>query len=454
MFGAALGHALANNPLVTEKDGQAVPIWNRRCETMARGDLEQLQLERLQATVNRAYRNVRFYNRRFQELGIEPEDIRSLADVRRLPFTTRMTCARPTPTRCSVCPSARSAHPLLLRHHRASHRSGLHPQRPAHLTGWWRVISAAGVTQQDVVQVTFGYGLFTGGFGLHYGAERVGASVIPVSAGNTERQIQVMQDFRSTALVGTPSYALHIAEVMREMGVDPKELALRVGLFGGEPHSERMRRQVEERLNILATDNYGLSEVMGPGVSGECEYQCGLHINEDHFLVELIDPQTLEPVPYGQQGELVLTTLTKEGIPLLRYRTRDLTTLDPTPCRCGRTNARMQKVLSRTDDMLIVRGVNVYPSQIEAVLLDVEGVEPHYQIILERKAALDEMTILVEVSSDLFTDRMSRLVDLEKQIKSRMHAALGLTPKLKMVEPRTLERSQGKAKRVIDNRTL
>ncbi|NLC56475.1 MAG: phenylacetate--CoA ligase [Armatimonadetes bacterium] len=433
-----------------------MPIWNRRCETMARGDLEQLQLERLQATVNRAYRNVRFYNRRFQELGIEPEDIRSLADVRRLPFTTKDDLRAAYPYEMFSVPLRE-----IVRIHSSSGTTGR-----ATVVGYtrndlrtWtelvaRVISAAGVTQQDVVQVTFGYGLFTGGFGLHYGAERVGASVIPVSAGNTERQIQVMQDFRSTALVGTPSYALHIAEVMREMGVDPKELALRVGLFGGEPHSERMRRQVEERLNILATDNYGLSEVMGPGVSGECEYQCGLHINEDHFLVELIDPQTLEPVPYGQQGELVLTTLTKEGIPLLRYRTRDLTTLDPTPCRCGRTNARMQKVLSRTDDMLIVRGVNVYPSQIEAVLLDVEGVEPHYQIILERKAALDEMTILVEVSSDLFTDRMSRLVDLEKQIKSRMHAALGLTPKLKMVEPRTLERSQGKAKRVIDNRTL
>ncbi len=423
---------------------------------MARGDLEQLQLERLQATVNRAYRNVRFYNRRFQELGIEPEDIRSLADVRRLPFTTKDDLRAAYPYEMFSVPLRE-----IVRIHSSSGTTGR-----ATVVGYtrndlrtWtelvaRVISAAGVTQQDVVQVTFGYGLFTGGFGLHYGAERVGASVIPVSAGNTERQIQVMQDFRSTALVGTPSYALHIAEVMREMGVAPKELALRVGLFGGEPHSERMRRQVEERLNILATDNYGLSEVMGPGVSGECEYQCGLHINEDHFLVELIDPQTLEPVPYGQQGELVLTTLTKEGIPLLRYRTRDLTTLDPTPCRCGRTNARMQKVLSRTDDMLIVRGVNVYPSQIEAVLLDVEGVEPHYQIILERKAALDEMTILVEVSSDLFTDRMSRLVDLEKQIKSRMHAALGLTPKLKMVEPRTLERSQGKAKRVIDNRTL
>lgn len=423
---------------------------------MARGDLEQLQLERLQATVNRAYRNVRFYNRRFQELGIEPEDIRSLADVRRLPFTTKDDLRAAYPYEMFSVPLRE-----IVRIHSSSGTTGR-----ATVVGYtrndlrtWtelvaRVISAAGVTQQDVVQVTFGYGLFTGGFGLHYGAERVGASVIPVSAGNTERQIQVMQDFRSTALVGTPSYALHIAEVMREMGVDPKELALRVGLFGGEPHSERMRRQVEEHLNILATDNYGLSEVMGPGVSGECEYQCGLHINEDHFLVELIDPQTLEPVPYGQQGELVLTTLTKEGIPLLRYRTRDLTTLDPTPCRCGRTNARMQKVLSRTDDMLIVRGVNVYPSQIEAVLLDVEGVEPHYQIILERKAALDEMTILVEVSSDLFTDRMSRLVDLEKQIKSRMHAALGLTPKLKMVEPRTLERSQGKAKRVIDNRTL
>lgn len=433
-----------------------MPIWNKRCETMARTDLEQLQLERLQATVNRAYRNVRFYHRRFEELGVEPEDIQALEDIRRLPFTMKDDMRAAYPYEMFSVPLRE-----IVRIHSSSGTTGR-----ATVVGYtrndlrtWselvaRVISAAGVTKQDVVQITFGYGLFTGGFGLHYGAERVGASVIPVSAGNTERQLEIMQDFRTTALVGTPSYALHIAEVMREMGMERSKLCLRVGLFGGEPSSEQMRRQVEERLDILATDNYGLSEVMGPGVSGECEHQCGMHVNEDHFLVEVIDPETLEPVPYGRQGEMVLTTLTKEGIPLLRYRTRDLTTLDPEPCRCGRTNVRMSKVLSRTDDMLIVRGVNVYPSQIEQILFEVEGVEPHYQIVLDRKAALDEMTILVEVSRELFTDRMSRLVDLETKIKSRMHSNIGITPRLKLVEPRTLERSLGKAKRVIDNRQI
>jgi len=433
-----------------------VPIWNRRCETMARADLEQLQLERLQATVNRAYRNVRFYHRRLNELEVEPEDIQSLDDIRRLPFTTKDDLRAAYPYEMFSVPLRE-----IVRIHSSSGTTGR-----ATVVGYtrndlrtWselvaRVISAAGVTKQDVIQITFGYGFFTGGFGLHYGAERVGASVIPVGAGNTERQLQVMQDFKTTALVGTPSYALHIAEVMQELGIDRRKLCLRVGLFGGEPSSEHMRRQIEERLQILATDNYGLSEVMGPGVSGDCEHQCGMHVNEDHFLVELIDPETLEPVPYGQQGELVITTLTKEGMPLLRYRTRDLTTLNPEPCGCGRTNGRMAKVLHRTDDMLIVRGVNVYPSQIEQILLEVEGVEPHYQIILDRKGALDEMTILVEVSPELFTDQMSRLVGMEQRIRQRMHSILNLTPRLKLVEPKTLERSQGKAVRVIDNREI
>jgi phenylacetate-CoA ligase len=317
-----------------------------------------------------------------------------------------------------------------------------------------RIISAAGVTKHDVVQVTFGYGLFTGGFGLHYGAERIGASVIPVSAGNTQRQIQIMQDFKSTVLVGTPSYALHIAEVMEEMGVNPKSLSLKLGLFGGEPSSERLRREIESRLNIISTDNYGLSEIMGPGVSGECECKHGMHISEDHFLVELINPQTLEPVPFGEEGELVITTLTKEGMPLIRYRTRDLTSLNPEPCDCGRTTLRMNRVKGRTDDMLIIRGVNLFPSQIEAILFEIEGVEPHYQIIAERNGALDELTILVEVSADMFTDKMSRLVELEKKIKSRIHAVTGLTPALKLVEPKTLERNAGKALRVIDKRQL
>ena len=433
-----------------------MPIWNRRCETMERPDLEQLQLERLQTTVNRAFRNVRFYHRKFTEMGIEPEDIVTLADLRKVPFTTKDDLRNAYPYEMFAVPLRE-----IVRIHSSSGTTGR-----ATVVGYtrndlrtWselvaRIISAAGVTKHDVVQVTFGYGLFTGGFGLHYGAERVGASVIPVSAGNTERQIQIMRDFRTTALVGTPSYALHIAEVLGEMGIDRKDLFLRVGLFGGEPSSERIRQEIEARLGILATDNYGLSEVMGPGVSGECERRRGMHVSEDHFLVEVIDPETLEPLPYGQQGELVVTTLTKEGIPLLRYRTRDLTTLDPEPCRCGRTNVRMNRVSGRTDDMLIIRGVNVFPSQIEAILFQIEGVEPHYQIILDREHALDQFTLLVEISRDLFTGEMSRLVELEKRIKARIHHEIGLTPTLKLVEPRTLERSQGKAKRVIDNRDL
>lgn len=433
-----------------------MPIWNKRCETMSRVDMEQLQLERLQTTVNRAYRNVRFYHRQFEKLGIQPEDIQSLQDIRRLPFTMKDDLREAYPYEMFSVPLKE-----IVRIHSSSGTTGratVVGYTKNDLRSWSelvaRVITAAGVTKNDVVQVTFGYGLFTGGFGLHYGAERVGASVIPVSAGNTERQIQIMQDFRTTALVGTPSYALHIAEVLHEMGVDPQSLSLRVGLFGGEPYSEQMRQEIEERLDILATDNYGLSEVMGPGVSGDCELKCGMHIADDHFLAELINPNTLEPVAYGEEGELVITTLSKEGMPIIRYRTRDLTTLNPEPCKCGRTTTRMSKVRGRTDDMLIIRGVNVFPSQIEAILFEIEGVEPHYQIIVNRKAALDELTILVEVSRDLFTDTMSGLALLENKIRAKIHTEVGLTPNLKLVEPKTLERSVGKAKRVIDNRSI
>ncbi len=432
-----------------------MPIWSKRCETMARPDLEQLQLERLQATVNRAYRNVRFYHRQFVEAKLDPEDVQTMDDIRRLPFTTKEDLRAAYPYEMFSVPLRE-----IVRVHSSTGTTGM-----ATVVGYtrndlrnWselvaRVISAGGVTKHDVVQVTFDYGLFTGGFGLHQGAERVGASVIPVSAGNTQRQIRIMQDYRTTVLVGTPSYALHMAEVMEEMGVDPKTTHLRLGLFGGEPFSERMRQEIEARLNILATDNYGLSEVMGPGLSGECEYTCGMHINEDHFFCEVIDPETLRPVPFGEEGELVVTTLTREGMPLVRYRTRDLTTLDPEPCKCGRTLMRMGRVHGRTDDMFIVRGVNVFPSQIEAILFDIEGVEPHYQIILDRKAGLDEMTIQVEISRDIFTDQMSRLVELESKIVSKIHSEAGVTPKLKLVEPRTIERTQGeKTSTVIDNR--
>lgn len=433
-----------------------MPVWNRRCETMSREDMEQLQIERLQLTVNRAYRNVRFYHRRFEKLGIEPEDIGTLNDLRRLPFTTKEDL-------CDAYPYEMFSVPLkeIVRIHSSSGSSGegaVIGYTRNDLRTWSdlvaRVVSAAGVTRDDVLQVTFDYGLLTGGFGLHYGAERVGASVIPVSSGNTERQIRIMKDFKTTVLVGTPSYALHIAEVMEQMGLDRSAFSLRLGLFGGEQFPERLRQEIEERLQIVATDNYGISDVMGPGIAGECEHKCGLHINEDHFLAELIDPDTLEPVPYGQQGELVLTTITKQGIPLIRYRTRDLTTLNPEPCECGRTNVRMSKIAGRTDEMLIIRGVNVYPSQIEAILFEIEGVEPHYRIIVDRVEAMDELTILVEVSGEIITDQIRRLVELEERIRSRIHAVIGLTPKLKLVEPKTLQSGPESARRVVDNRNL
>jgi phenylacetate-CoA ligase len=296
--------------------------------------------------------------------------------------------------------------------------------------------------------------MFTGAFGLHYGAERIGASVIPASSGGTERQIQLIEDFKTTTLVGTPSYALHVAEAMAEKGLDPRATKLRLGLFGSEPWSERMRQELQTRLGILATDNYGLSEVGGPGVSGECERQDGLHVSEDHFLPEIVDPASGEPLAPGAEGELVLTTLTKEALPLLRYRTRDITRLIDDPCPCGRTTVRMARVLHRTDDMLIVRGVNVYPSQIEEILMAIEGVEPHYHITLDRVGALDEMEIAVEISPELFADTVGGVLRMGQKITEAIQQALGITAKVRLVEPRTLERAAGKARRVTDKRQL
>ncbi len=315
-----------------------------------------------------------------------------------------------------------------------------------------RILTAAGVTNDDVVQIAFGYGMFTGGFGLHYGAERVGASVIPISSGNTKRQIQIMQDFRTTALVCTPSYALVLADAMESLDINVNALNLKFGLFGGEPWSEEMRREIQTKLNIIATDNYGLSEVMGPGVAGECIERNGLHINEDHFLVEIINPDTLEPVESGEIGEVVVTTLTKEGFPVIRYRTRDLAKIIDEPCPCGRTLRRMTRIIGRTDDMLIIKGVNVYPMQIEAILFDIEGTEPHYQIIVEREGRLDKAQVLVEVTESIFFDQMKKQRQLVDHIKKRLAAELGIGVDVKLVEEKSLERFEGKAKRVIDKR--
>lgn len=430
--------------------------WEPDKECMAREDLEQLQLERLQSTLYRVGTHVPFYKKKFDELKFNYDNVRSLNDLRRLPFTIKQDLRDNYPYGLFAVPLRD-----VVRVHSSSGTSG-----QATVVGYtrndiktWsnlvaRVITAAGVTKNDVIQIAFGYGLFTGGFGLHYGAELVGTSVIPISSGNTKRQIQIMKDFKTTALVCTPSYALVMADTMMEMGINPNGLSLRYGLFGGEPWSEGMRREINEKLGIIATDNYGLSEVMGPGVSGECLECNGLHINEDHFLLEILDPNTLEPVPEGEVGELVITTLTKEAFPMIRYRTRDLTRFIPGPCACGRTMRRMQRVMGRSDDMLIIKGVNVFPMQIETVLFEVEGVEPHYQIIVDRENHTDRITVLVEVMESIFFDEMKKQRMVIDRIKSRLASELGLQVEVKLVEEKTLERYEGKAKRVIDRRQL
>jgi len=423
---------------------------------MTREDLEQLQLERLQSTLYRVGTHVPFYKKKFEQLKFNYDDIRTLDDLRRLPFTVKQDLRDNYPYGLFAVPLRD-----VVRVHSSSGTSG-----QATVVGYtrndiktWsnlvaRVITAAGVTKNDVIQIAFGYGLFTGGFGLHYGAELIGASVIPISAGNTKRQIQIMQDFKTTALVCTPSYALVLADAMMEMGINSNGLSLRYGLFGGEPWSEAMRHEIHQKLGIIATDNYGLSEVMGPGVSGECQECNGLHINEDHFLLEVLDPATLEPVVEGQIGELVITTLTKEAFPMIRYRTRDLTRFIPEPCPCGRTLKRMERVMGRTDDMLIIKGVNVFPIQIEKVLFEVEGTEPHYQIIVERDNHADKITVLVEVMESIFFDEMKKQRKMIDHIKNRLASELGVGVDVKLVEEKSLERSMGKAKRVIDKRKL
>jgi len=428
-------------------------IWNPEFECMPRHERRALQLERLAATLRRAFERVPFYRRRFQEAGFEPSSLRGLEDLRCLPFLTKQDMR-------DHFPYGLFAEPLreVVRIHASSGTTGL-PTVVGYtrndLEMWSeamaRLVAAAGVTADDIAHVAFGYGLFTGAFGLHQALEKVGAAVIPVSGGNTQRQVEIMQHFGSTALICTPSYALRIAEVVEEMKVLDR-LKLRVGLFGAEPWSEGMRREIEAKLRIFATDNYGLSELIGPGISGECLERCGMHINEDLFLAEIIDPDTLEPLPEGATGELVLTSLTKEAFPVVRYRTRDITRLTYEPCACGRTTARMEKVAGRTDDMLIIRGVNVFPSQIESVLLEIEGTEPHYQIVISRNGALDEIEVQVEVSEALFAGEARKLYALRERIAHRLSTVLGIGVGVKLAEPHTLARSEGKAKRIVDNR--
>lgn len=429
-------------------------IWDKEHECLPRPALERLQLERLQTTLRRVYESVPFYRHKLGEAGITPADIRSLRDLQRLPFTVKEDMRANYPYGLFA-----TSMKEVVRIHSSSGTTG----KPTvvgytrnDLDTWSelcaRCISAAGVGSNDIAQVAFGYGLFTGGFGLHYGLERVGAAVIPASAGNTERHVMLLSDFGSTALICTPSYAIHLAEAVHAAGKRDR-LRLRWGLFGAESWTNGMRDEIENKLGLIATDNYGLSEIIGPGVSGECvERKEGLHISEDHFLVEIVDPETLQPLPYGARGELVITTLTKEALPLLRYRTRDITRLDPEPCACGRTTARMEKVRGRTDDMLIVRGVNVFPSQVESVLLECEGTAPHYLLVLRKEGVLDSLEVQVEVSEHIFSDRMRELHQLEAKIHSRLESVLGISVRLKLVEPRTIARSEGKAKRVVDLR--
>jgi phenylacetate-CoA ligase len=431
--------------------------WEEEIETLPRVGLESIQLRRLQNLVARVYRTVAPYRRKMEAAGVKPEDIKTLADLRKLPFTVKNDLRDNYPFGLFTVPMDE-----IVRVHASSGTTG----KPTVVGYTWkdietwagvmaRALVCAGAHKGDMVHNAYGYGLFTGGLGAHYGAERLGAAVIPVSGGNTKRQITIMKDFGSTVLLSTPSYALNLAETMDALGVDPKSLSLRVGIFGAEPWSENMREEVERKLNLKAVDIYGLSEVMGPGVAMEClQTDKGMHVFEDHFLPEIIDPDTGEVLPEGERGELVFTTLTKEAFPIIRYRTKDISRLIYDQCECGRTLVRMEKVTGRTDDMLIIRGVNVFPSQVEHVLMSIEGVEPHYQIVVEREGNLDTMTVQVEVSERIFSDEIRVLENLSRTIEAEIKDMLGVTSKVKLVEPKTIQRSEGKAQRVIDNRKI
>jgi phenylacetate-CoA ligase len=432
-------------------------IWNEEYETLSREKLEALQLRRLQDLVERVYFRVKPYREMMDEAGVKPEDIKTLTDLSKLPFTTKDFLRDNYPFGLFTVPLEQ-----VVRVHASSGTTGkptVVGYTKRDIETWAEVmarsLACAGVQRRDVVHNAYGYGLFTGGLGAHYGAEKLGATVIPISGGQTKRQILIMQDFGSTVLLSTPSYALNMADAMADMGVDASSLKLRVGIFGAEPWSENMREEVENKLGLKAIDIYGLSEIIGPGVSMECiEAQHGLHIFEDHFLPEIIDPDTGEVLPMGETGELVFTTLTKEAFPIIRYRTKDITRLIKEPCICGRNFVRMEKISGRTDDMLIIRGVNVFPTQVEHVLVGIEGVEPHYQIIVNREGSLDTMEVQVEVSDEIFSDEIKNLENLSKRIQAEIKDLIGSSCKVTLVEPKTIQRSEGKAKRVIDNRNI
>lgn len=429
-------------------------IWSRE-ETLERGEMEVIQLTRLQDTVRRIYEKVPYYREKMNAAGIAPEDVKDLGDLSRLPFTIKDDLRINYPFGLFTVPKKE-----MVRLHASSGTTG----KPT-VVGYthkdielWqeciaRLVTMAGATDEDVAQIAFGYGLFTGAFGLHYGLEKIGALVVPISSGNTEKQLMLMKDFGTTILVSTPSYALYMAEVAKKMGINPKtDLNMKLGLFGGEGSSEAMREELQNAWGILATENYGMSEIIGPGVSGECTALCGMHINEDHFLPEIINPDTGEVLPPGSTGELVLTTITKEALPLIRYRTKDITRLIYEKCACGRTTVRMEKIQGRTDDMLIIRGVNVFPSQIEEVLLRFEEIGPHYEILVHKENHLDQIDIDVELADDSLLDSYPQLQDLTKRMHHGLKTMLGLDANIKLCSPSTLKRFEGKAKRVVDTR--
>jgi phenylacetate-CoA ligase len=431
-------------------------FWNEKYEYLPRPELEALQEERLRETVNRVFYEVPFYRRALQERGLGPDGIKSLADLEKLPFTTKNDLRDNYPFGLFATPLSE-----VVRVHASSGTTG----KPVvggytrHDLEVWaevmaRSLTCCGATKNSIIHIAYGYGLFTGGLGAHCGAERIGASVIPASGGHTKRQIMLMKDFGSTHLACTPSYAMHLALVMAEMGISKSDLKLKGGLFGAEPWSQSMRSQLEARLGLMALDVYGLTEIIGPGVAVECPEKQGLHVWEDHFLFEVIDPETGQQLPPGSYGELVVTSLTKQAMPVIRYRTRDITTIIPELCPCGRTHRKIARFVGRTDDMLIIRGVNVFPSQIEEVLLRIAHTEPQYQIIVDRREQLDELEVRVEVSEQFFSDEVRQLETLEHQIRREIEDVLGINVRVKLVEPKTIERSEGKAKRVIDRRQL
>lgn len=430
--------------------------WNRVYECIPRDELRALQLERLKNMVNRIYHQVDYYRDRLQEMSLTPNDIHSLKDLERFPFTNKVDIRDNYPYGLYAEPLAH-----IVRHHASSGTTG----KPTvvgytrnDLVQWQEMTSrsliACGVTRDSIIQNAYGYGLFTGGLGIHNGAENLGASVIPISGGNTPKQLMLMQDLHTTVLTCTPSYANYLGDEIRARGIDRNSLSLEIGIFGGEPWSESVRKELEEKLTIKAYDIYGLSEIYGPGVGIECEHQNGLHIWEDNFIIEIIDPDTLEVLPEGEYGELVITTITKEGMPLLRYRTRDITRIMSEPCPCGRTHRRIERIKGRSDDMLIIRGVNVFPSQIESALMDVEEVAPYYQITVDREATLDTIKVEVELREHLKIEHINEVESIRLKIKNNLTSVTGIHAKVVIAEPRSLPRSEGKSVRVIDNRKI